>query len=483
MKAKIQAKTQAVADTTIKDVNGVYEAFEAEGWARIALPPIGRDMSITSDFIIMDKAEPLSLYGEYDGVCFEQKEEPVIDQVIRMNTDDSKKKMQMGDISVIKAMRLNSPSINISVDTEYYEDESGTRNILSWQFCFITNDRMLHKVIVFSQCGKLLELNKVLSFLIEYFDLYKPFMKEAGLKFRPLRCWEVPVKDAKGRIKKTVFDNFDEAVEQCSDKVLKQKLIDIGANVKAPYDTSAMYREGVLAHNGYRTGELEDTLKDRLIFVQRVLDRDGKIECIVPVKTPFKQLSAAVNREDFRIKYETKRLSMDFDLKRKPVKKSLYTEKVTINGVEYELACFETVPYKDVEEYLLYKKVGRNSTVLKTVPQWQAFFERVNRAASGEKSVTIRDYEKRRLQSCVMAIVQGVEIKALGGKANVPILLDKDVSVSKKLNFINQINNSSTVFSNEDWRNCRRKDRLYQLLPESEFIDLLRKIISADVEK
>lgn len=235
--------------------------------------------------------------------------------------------------------------------------------------------------------------------------------------------------------------------------------------------------EGVLAHNGYKSDKGLTPIQDRINFAKKVLGRTGKVECVVPVKTTFRKLSSKDAREDFIIKEEKKSLSMDFDMKRKPVKESLYTANPKIDGQTFEIACFTTVPFNDVEEYKLYKSKAKNSLVLRTVSNWNSFFERVSRTLNGEKRVAITDYNKRLLQSCVMAVTQGVEVKALGGKADIPMILDKNISISKKLNWINKFNQGETIFSNNDWRNCKRKDRLYQLLPEEEFLPLLMKMI------
>ena len=171
---------------------------------------------------------------------------------------------------------------------------------------------------------------------------------------------------------------------------------------------------------------------------------------------------------------------MDFDLKRKPIRSSIYTETVTIQGENYEIACFDTEPYANIEEYRIYKTIGQNSIVLRTANDWYAFFSKAAKAASVDKRTVIKDYNKRVLQSCVMAVVQGIELDELGGKAEIGLLLDKKAPVSEKLSFINQFNSSDTPFSKNDWRNASRKDRLYQILPEKEFISLLRKMLSDD---
>lgn len=241
--------------------------------------------------------------------------------------------------------------------------------------------------------------------------------------------------------------------------------------------------QGVLAHNGYKSPKDLTSVEDRIEFAKAVLGRTGRVPCKVLVKTSFRKLSSMDAREDFLMNEETKYLSMDFDMKRKPVKESIYTERPTIDDQTYEIACFETEPFETVEEYKLYKAKAQNSQVLKTESDWRAFFERVNRTQTGQKRVAITDYNKRVLQSCVMAVVQGVEITALGGRAEIDILLHKSVSVAQKLNWINMFNKGKTRFTKNDWRNARRKDRLQQMLPEQEFLPLLLEMLEAATDQ
>ena len=1018
----ITRKTYPVADTTIKISKELYTSLIADGWKRIALPPTGREMSITKNYMIFENSESVSDYGRFDSVkTTEASCEADIEAAVKMNTDKAASEItEMGDISVIRAMRSNKPSIVISLDTEYYYDANGVRNILSWQLCFI-NKGLLYRIIVFSTTKELISFNRLLSFLLEYYDLYKPYLPAAGCKYRDCRCWIVPVKGKRGRVISKRFHSYDEAIENCCDQEIKSKLSGAGPKAKAENDrsdyplgyvydyreankhsipvtllmhfsqadlttfnvyddhnkdiikycsqiqgglvtlkpvtmhikcdqsygrffpvslsvrdtkcfapankkklddlgetigfkklllpdgyskdnmleflqkepklfvayattdaaitvlyaaklwginaqmpitlfsascnaavkriktyfglaqddnegydriyrglktvrngkaligkrlkavtdmvpidadceiyqtfaanaykggynasskigyfyiktydydlhnayptamacvpdidwedviidektdvdvslslfasltdpifayikfdfpssvkypcipikedgnivyplssnneyyyatgfeiytalklgarihakrlfkarvktdqdgntsyclkdlvrsfindrtlakevfgaksleqliikeavnslygktaqnilkkkswsamdnqmqeigaskmtspyhasmTTALVRcillsamnqveekgyfvysvttdgfitnapeeiiksldlygfkelieqarteltgssemweikhsqeellnittrgnvginrnkdaepgcfddilcsndddlEGVLAHNGFRTGEVRDSLEDRIEFAKKVLSRTDRIESRMLSSTKFKKLSSYDAREDFRMEQTVRNLSMDFDLKRKPIRSSIYTEAVTIQGDNYEIACFDTEPYANIDEYRIYKTIGQNSIVLRTANDWYAFFSKAAKAASVDKRTVIKDYNKRVLQSCVMAVVQGIKLDELGGKAEIGLLLDKKAPVSQKLSFINQFNSSDTPFSKNDWRNASRKDRLYQILPEKEFICLLRKMLS-----
>ena len=221
---------------------------------------------------------------------------------------------------------------------------------------------------------------------------------------------------------------------------------------------------GVCAHNSFVSPFAPKSLDDRLYCLDAWLSRDGKVDCTVGVWARYRDMADAVLRDDFFVEERPRSLSMDFDLKRKPVKSTLATVRPVIAGKTYEVANLATVPYESPEEYELYKSRGVSSKCLRSEGDWRAFFARVGSAASG---VTrhVSDYDWSRVFTCVMGHRLGVW--------NIPFLADEGKSVAEKCAWVNRFNSSSKAFGESHWKNARRQERQSQMLDRSEVADLL----------
>ncbi|MBQ8965193.1 hypothetical protein [Ruminococcus sp.] len=228
----------------------------------------------------------------------------------------------------------------------------------------------------------------------------------------------------------------------------------------------SLSNKGVCAHNSFVTGYEKDSRQDRLALMITVLSRTGKCPTTSKSFTTFKELSDYKKQIDFSVEDKRRDLSMDFDLKRKPIRSSMRTVNPIIDGVEYEIANFDTEPYDNLDEYKVYKSVGKGNKVLRTVNDWNAFFLK---AVLKEKGIArkITDLDWERLRSCVMGHRMGLWTIGFLNRA--------DSTLSDKLYNINIFNQSADKsFTKSDWDNCIRQDRQRQLLPKDMFIDLLQ---------
>ena len=140
--------------------------------------------------------------------------------------------------------------------------------------------------------------------------------------------------------------------------------------------------EGVCAHCSARSDYPKDSFEDRTWLMTQVLSRTGKILSVTPIWVTFKDfLKGKYN--DFDVFKRDRHLSMDFDMKRKPARDSFHTVKPVVNGIEYETANFTTVPYKNVEEFWLYRSLKdlivketktKVSMALRTKYDWDMLF-------------------------------------------------------------------------------------------------------------
>lgn len=253
--------------------------------------------------------------------------------------------------------------------------------------------------------------------------------------------------------------------------------------------------EGVIAHNSYVTGEDPDSEEDRVAFGYCCLTRTGRIVNYGVRFAKFKDMTSVENRIDFYASENERRISMDFDMKRKPIKNSFIPKYVKTvideNGhscfVEtssddkdaFEIACFETVPYTDTKEYVFYKSKSRGIKVLKTMNDWAAFFNKIRVAQSGSSS-RCSNINRSIVISCIMAYRLGMPLACIGNSAPViPYLNDKSHSLPDKIKWINSFA-SNAKFTVNDWKNCSRKDRIKYMLPEDMFSDMIKRMMSYD---
>lgn len=211
---------------------------------------------------------------------------------------------------------------------------------------------------------------------------------------------------------------------------------------------------GVCAHNSAKSGYESDSYEDRFWLMTQVLSRAGTIECTDMKWSSFKDI--VQDRTDFHVSPEIRHLHMDFDLKRKPVRGSFKTDHPVVEGVTYEIAHFDTVPYENVAEFRLYRRKKELCDCLRTAEEWKSFFIKVDTDGCGS---VVKNLDWSILTSVIMGYRAGKwDIPALSGK-----------TVSEKCNWINQHNESSRKFKESDWKNARRPERQAHMLP-SEFL-------------
>lgn len=230
---------------------------------------------------------------------------------------------------------------------------------------------------------------------------------------------------------------------------------------------------GVCAHNSYVTGCEPDSKEDRLALSQAVLSRVGRCACVNKTFTGFKAVSRPRSeRKDFTVSEQERKISMDFDVKRKPLKDTMETVYPLIDGVGYEIANFDTEPFDTVDEFLLYKKTAQDCAktgCLRTIRDWDKFFvmlENKSLRADGKISTAprIADMEWSR----IMTLVMGYRL----GYWDIPYLSDNH-KLDDKISYINGLSNSKKRFTKSNWKDCRKENRAGQMLDKKYIKDLL----------
>lgn len=171
-------------------------------------------------------------------------------------------------------------------------------------------------------------------------------------------------------------------------------------------------------------------------------------------------------KNDFTITKCSKSANFNFDLKRKPIFETMYEVEGTYDGITYKYAVFDTEPYEDVEEYKLYKEIGKTFDCLRTVADWNKFQMRLRLKLAGT-TLNITDLEWTKLLSVVRLYNQG--------KVSIPAL-DECKTIKEKIFAINIFNHSDRIFTETTWKSCCRNDRMSQVLELEDLKDLLNEI-------
>lgn len=225
----------------------------------------------------------------------------------------------------------------------------------------------------------------------------------------------------------------------------------------------SLSEHGVCAHAGTKSGYVPDSYEDRLWMMKQVVSRTGRVACRNDRWTPWKDIVRG--KSDFRVTPQIRHISLDFDMKRKPIRESFHADMVTVDGETHEVACFDTEPYETMEEFDLYRRKAKSCKCLRTMDDWEAFFTKVDADGTGAH---VGDDERTILMSVVMG--------HRAGKWTIPAL-ENLPTVAEKVSWVNSHNTSGKPFTVSDWKNCRRADRQEHMLPDAVIADKLHEMM------
>ena len=222
--------------------------------------------------------------------------------------------------------------------------------------------------------------------------------------------------------------------------------------------------EGVCAHNSIRSGFPLGSYEDRFWLMTKVLSRTGTVDYTDMEWTTFKD---QVHGSPFLAKPVTRHIRMDFDMKRKPIRSSFTTDLVTLDGQTYEIAHFDTEPFRTVDEFRVYRNKHKLTDVLRTEADWEIFWKKLSLNGTPAHP---RDLDWSILNSCIMGY--------RAGRWTIPGLEGK--SVEAKCDWINRHNTSRKKFKPSDWKNARRPERQVNMLPLELIADKLEELKGGD---
>ncbi|MBM7366346.1 hypothetical protein [Gordonia hydrophobica] len=244
---------------------------------------------------------------------------------------------------------------------------------------------------------------------------------------------------------------------------------------------------GVLAKNSYKTPrEILADGREREGFWDLVIIRTARVDNPVLRFPSFKELSCSgTNRskrkdfvtlggrpEDWQdsdwIEWDTdevfetvvaggRKLSMDFDCKRRPVMESMRAERAPASeGELYEVATFTTRPWDTIDDCLRGRKVAKNaadaSGCLRRVSDWSGWALRFEHG------------EGRRIADPHRAVLLSILVGHRHGLIgyDIPGLADSAGTVVQRLAWLSGW--GLGVVTPSDWKNARRPERAGQVL-------------------
>lgn len=228
--------------------------------------------------------------------------------------------------------------------------------------------------------------------------------------------------------------------------------------------------DGVCAHNGMKRpdGVEADSIEDRMSLLRAVVTRVGRVANPYRRFPSFRELSRKEDRMDFIPSTQHRSLSMDYDLKRRPVMSSVQAQLVPLpDGSLHNMATFSTAPWDTIDECVRARHIAREHAetgCLRTVAEWRDWHTRVVHGR-GRRIVTP---QRTLLMSLVMAHRQGI--------VSIPTLEDKTLPVLRRLEWL-ALWGLGTV-SEGDWKNARRPERVSQMLPLTALEPYLSRMIA-----
>lgn len=183
--------------------------------------------------------------------------------------------------------------------------------------------------------------------------------------------------------------------------------------------------DGVLAHGGYKLPPhiVEDSPEDREHMYRLLVTREGAVPCSFKQFPSVQELTRIENRWDFEASIVDKQMIMEFDRKRRPIEGGLRVDHVVLDGVPYDVAHVQTVPWKTPEQALLGRSVDAGlktwddhlgeevwtrSPVRKTEAQWIDYFQRLDTLLDEDGAISEAQRLDRIAKSIVIAQRQGV---------------------------------------------------------------------------
>lgn len=220
---------------------------------------------------------------------------------------------------------------------------------------------------------------------------------------------------------------------------------------------------GVLAKAGIKTPRriTRGSLNERRWFQWLAISREGKVPNPYTSFPSFRELSRSENRIDFHPVERRPKISLDFDMKRRPLLDTLRIN--TVHG--YEVAGFDTVAWESVTEYARAREIARHIAAmrpgttgenrptgcLRTEADWRTW-ERRYLSNVGRR---VRTADAALLTELVAAHKEGI--------VTIPELAAR-IPVEQKLAWLSTLGHGE--FTRAQWEHMSKRDRRARVLDD-----------------
>ena len=227
----------------------------------------------------------------------------------------------------------------------------------------------------------------------------------------------------------------------------------------------ALNSEGVLAHGGLKTQFIKDSQEDRDEMIRAFLECSYQgYDYVDSDSVSFRDI--VMKDKKFYKKDKIKTHSMKYDFKRKPI--AIVDKTITFKDKQYLAADFDTVAYKDLEEFKKYRDASKNAKLIRTKQDFDRLFLKSNNKRIENKVYVKQDLKSTKVVSLLRAYFQNlIDIECFENK--------KQREIAEILNSLNYSEREITV---NDIKNGKRKSRTAVLNLEDlkDLIEILKNV-------
>lgn len=235
---------------------------------------------------------------------------------------------------------------------------------------------------------------------------------------------------------------------------------------------------GVLAKAGLKTpkGIARGSVEEREWFRHIAVSREGKISNPHTSFPSFKELSRREGRLDFHPVERSPKISLDFDMKRRPLIDTLRVD--IVDG--FEVAGFQTAPWDTVTDYVRARDIARHiasqrpgttgddrpTGCLRTVEEWRTWQRRFDSSVG------------RRIRTAESALLTEIVAAHKEGLIDVPVL-GSAAAVDQKLAWLSSLGLGD--FTRAQWEHMSKKARRQSVLRDAD-LDAVRSFLATSDE-
>lgn len=227
----------------------------------------------------------------------------------------------------------------------------------------------------------------------------------------------------------------------------------------------ALNDTGVLAHGGIKTQFEKDSQEDREEMIRAFLECSTQgYDYVDSDSVSFRDI--VMKDKKFYKKDKIKTHSMKYDFKRKPCE--ITDKTITFKDKQYIVADFDTVAYKDLEEFKKYRDASKNVKLIRTKQDFDRLFLKSNNQRIENKVYVKQDSNSSKVVSLLRAYFQDM----------IDIECFRDKKQREIAEILNKINYSEREITVNDIKNAKRKSRTSVLNLEDlkDLIEILKNI-------